>query len=534
VYSEARTTRVSKLIVISILKKGKEIMIKPIVLCICDGVGIAPASESNAVSLADMPFFKNALANCPNTELDASGNAVGLPAGVMGNSEVGHITIGAGRIDNQFLRRFEIASKNGEITNSPALKTFLNNSKNIHIIGLMSDGNVHSSITDTIFMAHIFLNAGKKVYLHFIADGRDVPPKSAQIFIDQLQSEFANEIENKQFKFATLSGRYYAMDRNNNWDRTKLAYDTICYGSIGDKEYNPNVDLSITAALDHAYAANETDEFIKPTAMADYNGIAENDGVFIANYRADRTRQILAALSAPTFDKFPRDFVIKNVLSMTSLGAESDAYCPALLPHEELKNTLGDVLNEHNLRQLRIAETEKYNHVTYFFDAERKICFPAEEQILIPSPFVATYDLKPEMSAVEITDKLLEKLPEFDVVILNFANGDMVGHTANINATVRAMETLDECLARINAATLKLGGAMLITADHGNAEQLRDSNGGEWTAHTTNTVPFILISDELKDVKLHTGGLSDIAPTILDLLNIKKPNEMTGHTLIEK
>jgi 2,3-bisphosphoglycerate-independent phosphoglycerate mutase len=492
-------------------------MTKPLILCILDGVGISANKKDNAVALARMPFYDGLLEKYPNTRLDASGAAVGLPDGTMGNSEVGHITIGAGRIVNQFLRRFEIAKDAGEIGNSPALAR-LAAAGTVHVVGLMSDGNVHASLDDTIYMVRLLVEKGAKIKLHFISDGRDTPPESARAYIDRLSAE--------KVEFATLSGRYYAMDRNNNAERTKMAFDAIALGR-GPKS------ADINAALADAYKSGESDEFIKPRVIGGFDGIKPGDGIFIANYRADRARQLVQMLSEEMSSHGKARSAMtggpRYILTMASLGSDLDSCCSQLLPTQVVKNTLGDVLAANGLTQLRIAETEKYNHITYFFDAERKIAFPGEETVLVPSPAVATYDLKPEMSAPELTDEVVRRMKDFDVVILNYANGDMVGHSGKLEAAIAAMEALDKCLARLVPAALGAGGAVLITADHGNAENMN------LTSHTKSPVPFIVVSEKfpsLGGVAEGRGGLSNVAPTLLKLLNLPKPAEMTGESLI--
>ncbi|MBR3510891.1 MAG: 2,3-bisphosphoglycerate-independent phosphoglycerate mutase [Alphaproteobacteria bacterium] len=485
---------------------------KPIVLCIMDGVGINEDSTHNAVALANMPYFDGLLKKYPHSKLNASGNAVGLPDGIMGNSEVGHITIGSGRIVNQFLRRFEIEdlSKNKPLNNF--IKFVKDDGGIVHIAGLMSDGRVHANITDIIKTIKYILNSGLRVCIHFIADGRDTPPQSAQKYIDLIKSEL--DFDDKSVFFGTISGRYYTMDRNNNMDRTQLAFDAIANGEA--EFYAKDID----SALSEAYARGETDEFIKPTII-NTTKLTTKDGFLFCNYRSDRARQIMRK-------------VVENgchILCFSQYGEGLDEVCPALLPDIKTTNTLGDVLAENNISQLRIAETEKYNHVTYFMDAERNIDYDGEEKVLIDSPNVATFDMKPEMSANEITDALLPRLSKFDVVLLNFANGDMVGHTGNESAAIKAMECLDKQLSRIIPEVLKQDGCVLIIADHGNAEQMWDTKHNvPLTSHTTNPVRFIMVSNH--DFTAHDGGLSDIAPTILKLLNIEKPSEMTGKSLI--
>lgn len=491
-------------------------MKKPLILCIMDGVGINSDNKNNAVAMANMPCFDKLLANYPHSRLDASGTAVGLPDGTMGNSEVGHITIGAGRVVNQFLRRFQIEDWDKNI----ALNTFIADIRStggiVHIAGLMSDGRVHSDVSDIIVIAKRILAAGLRICVHFIADGRDTPPQSAHKYIDLIGNELAPYFMDGRAIWGTLSGRYYAMDRNNNVDRTAIAIDAI---ACAQSEYfAPTIDV----ALRDAYARGETDEFIKPTVINGDVPITDKDGFIFGNYRSDRARQIMREIVKTGV----------RVLCFSQYGEGLNEICPALIDDIVVENTLGDVLAAHGLSQLRIAETEKYNHVTYFMDAERNIDYAGGKKILIPSPDVATFDLKPEMSAVEITDALLPVLGDYDVVILNWANGDMVGHTGNVDAAVRAMEVLDAQLSRLVSAVLALDGTMLITADHGNAEQMwDDKNNTPWTAHTTNPVNFIVVSNNPPAV-VHDGGLADVAPTMLKILGIKQPDDMTGKSLI--
>lgn len=490
-------------------------MTKPVVLCIMDGVGIGPDNQYNAVMRANMPFFNSLLKKYPHSVLDASGVAVGLPAGTMGNSEVGHITIGAGRIVNQFLRRFQLE----QWDKNDALNKFINDVKQdggiVHMAGLMSDGRVHADINDMLVIAKYVLNAGMRLCIHFIADGRDTLPQSAPTYVAMIQEQLKDALADGRAFWGTLSGRYYAMDRNQNMDRTQLAIDAI---ANAQSEY---VFDTIDAALAAAYERGETDEFIKPTVIRGDKKITPNDGFLFGNYRSDRARQIMREIVKTD----------AHILCFSQYGEGLNEVCPALLPDVAIENTLGDVLAEHGLRQLRIAETEKYNHVTYFMDAERNADFTQEEKILIPSPDVATFDLKPEMSAIEITDMLLSRLGDFDVVILNYANGDMVGHTGNLDAAICAMEVLDTQLERVVPAVLKMDGIMLITADHGNAEQMWDfKNNVPWTAHTTNPVNLIVVANNAPNV--HDGGLADIAPTVLKLLGIPQPAQMTGKSLI--
>ena len=490
-------------------------MKKPLVLCIMDGVGINNNIAHNAVAEAKMPFFNNLLEKYPHSILDASGNAVGLPDGIMGNSEVGHITIGSGRVVNQFLRRFQLENWH---KNQP-LQDFIASVKQdngiVHIAGLMSDGRVHADVNDMMLIAKHILQSGLKLCIHFIADGRDTLPKSAQKYIDVIKDTLKGYMASGQAFFGTLSGRYYAMDRNQNMDRTELAFNAIANATA---EFTAP---TIEEALQEAYERGETDEFIKPTVISGDVPISEKDGFLFGNYRSDRARQIVREILKTN----------AHILCFSQYGEGLNELCPALLPDVAVQNTLGDVLEKNGLSQLRIAETEKYNHVTYFFDAERNIDFRGEKKILIDSPSVATFDMKPEMSAKEITDALLPELSKFDVVILNYANGDMVGHTGNEQAAIKAMEFLDNQLSRLVPAVLEMGGCVLITADHGNAEKMwDDKNDVPWTAHTTNPVNFIVVSDEFNSVK--NGGLADIAPTMLKILGIDKPEDMTGESLL--
>ncbi len=491
-------------------------MTKPIVLCIMDGVGINENSAHNAVAMAKMPFFNNLLKIYPHARLDASGVAVGLPDGTMGNSEVGHITMGAGRVVNQFLRRFQLEDWNKNVPLREFIESVRMAGGIVHLAGLMSDGRVHSDIRDMMTIARHVLDSGLRLCIHFIADGRDTPPQSASEYVSFIKEALAPYLADGRAFFGTLSGRYYAMDRNQNMGRTELAFNAIARAT---SEYSAS---DIDDALQDAYARGETDEFIRPTVIAGDVAITPNDGFLFGNYRSDRARQIVRAVLTTG----------AKILCFSQYGEGLNEVCPALLPDVAVENTLGDVLAANGKSQLRIAETEKYNHVTYFFDAERNVDFEGGEKVLIPSPDVATFDMKPEMSAGEITDALLPRLSQFDVVILNYANGDMVGHTGNEVAAIRAMEFLDSQLARLVPAVLDLGGTVLITADHGNAEKMwDDKNNLPWTAHTTNPVNFIVVSNAQHTV--HDGGLADIAPTILYLLGVHQPSDMTGHSLVD-
>ena len=502
---------------------------KPVVLCILDGWGYNPNTNGNAVEEGHTPNWHRMLKEYPNNFLNASGTAVGLPEGQMGNSEVGHTNIGAGRVVLQLLGQIEKSIKTDTLKTNPHLLEFIKNIKDnngeCHLLGLISDGGVHAHIDHIIALTKALDANEIKTNIHLITDGRDTPPSSAKIYIE----EFISKTKDcKNASIATISGRYYAMDRNKTWDRTELAYDAMTQSKTSDKFTDP------ISAIEKSYANGKTDEFIIPTANENYKGMKDGDGILIANFRADRVRQIATAFADPNFNEFKREKVIKfsSLLGMAEYSEELNKLYKTLFPAVSLKGIFGEEIAKAGLKQLRIAETEKYNHVTYFFDAERNVDFDGEEKVLIPSPDVATFDLKPEMSAGEITDALLPKLSQFDVVILNYANGDMVGHTGNQDATIRAMEFLDKQLARLVPAVLELGGVMLITADHGNAEKMWDDvNNLPWTAHTTNPVNFIVVSNEKHVV--HDGGLADIAPTILKLVGIEQPKSMTGKSLID-
>ena len=492
-----------------------EIMTKPVVLCILDGVGVSDVREHNAVEMAKMPFFRGLIKKYPNSLLRASGTAVGLPGNLMGNSEVGHICIGAGRVVMQYLLRFA----REDWTKNKPLNNFIADVRRdggiVHFAGLMSDGRVHSDVRDEMKIAKYILDAGLRVCIHFIGDGRDTPPKSALKYVRTIKRMLAPYFADGRAFFGTLSGRYWTMDRNKNMDRTELAFNAIANATA-----DAHAD-TIEDAIKQSYAAGVTDEFFKPTII-NATPITARDGFVFGNYRSDRARQIVRAMLDTG----------AHMLCFSQYGEGLNEKCPALLSDIPVKNTLGDVIAAAGLRQLRIAETEKYNHVTYFMDAERTIDFAAEEKVLIDSPNVATFDLKPEMSAPEITRALLPRLDRFDVVLMNFANGDMVGHTGNESAAIRAMECLDVQLAEIVPAVLKLGGKMLIIADHGNAEKMWDDKANApWTAHTNNKVRAIMVG-EPRVKKIKNGGLADVAPTILKLLGVKQPSDMTGKSLV--
>lgn len=505
-------------------------MKQPVLLMILDGWGLAPAADNNAAAVAKTPNLDKYFADYPHTTLQASGREVGLPAGQIGNSEVGHLNIGSGRIVYQSLTRISKAIEDGDFFTNPVLVNVMESTKKVgkalHLLGLLSDGGVHSHITHLIALLEMAKKHGlEKVYVHAFLDGRDVPPKSAVPYVQELEAAMA---EIGVGAIATVSGRYYAMDRDKRWERVERAYRTIVQGE-GLQE------KSAVSGIEKSYAADVTDEFVVPFAVQGVDGrVNAGDGMIFFNFRPDRAREITRALYDEEFPYFERPAAARpvNYACMTQYDATITA--PIAFPPEDIKDTLGEVLANKGMHQLRIAETEKYAHVIFFFNGGVEEPNKNEERILIPSPKVATYDMQPEMSAEKVTQALLEALDkdEFDVIILNFANPDMVGHTGVMRAAVAAMEKVDECAGRVVDKVLSLNGTVFITADHGNLEKMQDENGAPNTAHTTNPVPFILISKEQH--KLHKGILADIAPTMLEILHIEQPAAMTGTSLLEK
>lgn len=496
---------------------------------ILDGWGLAPAVSTNAAAMARTPNLDEFFANYPHTTLQASGRSVGLPAGQIGNSEVGHLNIGAGRIIYQSLTRIDKAVEDGELQQNPVLVQVMDQTlaagKALHLLGLLSDGGVHSHIEHLLALLRMAKAKGlQHVYVHAFLDGRDVGPKTALTYIAQLEATM-HEIGVGQL--ATVSGRYYAMDRDKRWERVECAYNVI----VGRAD---KTAASAAAGVEASYAAGVTDEFVEPFAVAGVPGaVKAGDGVIFFNFRPDRAREITRALHDEDFTYFARPADVRpvNYVCMTQYDATIDA--PVAFPPEEIADTLGEVLAKHGLAQLRIAETEKYAHVTFFFNGGVEAPNAGEERILIPSPKVATYDLQPEMSAEEVTQALLAELDKdkFDAIILNFANPDMVGHTGVLSAAIAAMEKVDDCAGRIVRRVLELDGSVCITADHGNLEKMAEPDGSPNTAHTTNPVPFILVSKQKHN--LHSGILADIAPTLLELLQLEQPKAMTGKSLID-
>lgn len=501
---------------------------RPVVLCILDGWGDRNERDDNAIALANTPVWDAMIADCPHARLDASEGHVGLPSGQMGNSEVGHTNLGAGRVVLQDLPRIDAALADGSLAGSPALARFMESVRYrggvVHLMGLMSPGGVHSHQDHIAKLANIVIDAGLTVVVHAFLDGRDTPPSSA---LDYLKTF---ETTAPRARIGAITGRYFVMDRDKRWDRVSRAYDLLVSG-VGESAVDG------ASAIRAAYDRGETDEFVAPTAIDGYAGMADGDGLLMANFRADRAREILSALVEPEFDGFQRSKTIDfaAALGMTSYSEALDAHFDALFPSIELDNVLGAVVAESGLKQLRIAETEKYAHVTFFFNGGVETEFPGETRILVPSPDVATYDLQPEMSAPELTNRLIDAIGSgaFDFIVVNFANTDMVGHTGDLAAATRAVEAVDECLGRLRRAVEDSGGVMIVTADHGNAELMKDPRTGQaHTAHTMNKVPFILVGDQREGRALVDGKLADIAPTLLTLLGLPKPVEMTGRSLI--
>ena len=508
---------------------------KPVMLMILDGFGIAEKSEGNAVALAKKPNFDRLVKEYPHTQLQSSGMAVGLPEGQMGNSEVGHLNIGSGRIVYQELTRITKAIEDGDFFENEALMKAMKNAKenntSLHLMGLLSDGGVHSHIGHLKGLLEFAKKEGlQKVYVHAFMDGRDVPPSSGKDFIIKAE-EMMKEVGVGQI--ATVSGRYYAMDRDNRWERVQLAYNAIVLGE-GEKA------SSAVEAIENSYHDEKTDEFVIPCVIEEDGHptatIKNGDSVVFFNFRPDRARELTRAINDKEFAGFKRETLNLTFVTMTQYDKTLEGVNIAFKP-QTLVNTLGEYVSSKGLKQLRIAETEKYAHVTFFFNGGVEKENPGEERKVIPSPKVATYDLKPEMSAYEVTDELLNRLDQdkYDMIILNFANPDMVGHTGVVQAAVKAIEAVDECLGKIVDKVLEKDGTVFVTADHGNAETEIDfSTGNPFTAHTTNPVPFVWVSNNINGRTLKSGKLADIAPTMLNVMNLEVPKEMTGECLITK
>ncbi len=500
---------------------------RPVMLLILDGFGWREASEDNAVVQASTPNFDRLWAEGPRAFLHTSGGDVGLPVGQMGNSEVGHLNIGAGRVVRQELARIGDAIDSGAIAEAPAFVTLVEAARRTggvcHLMGLVSDGGVHSHQDHAAALARLLDAAGIPVAVHLFTDGRDTPPRSGADLVERFAASLP-----KRAVIATVSGRYYAMDRDHRWDRVKRAWAAIARAE-GDRF------ATAAEAIAAGYAQNVTDEFLDPSVIGDFEGMNDGDVLLCFNFRADRVREILAALLDEHFDDFDRPdrVIFAAAAGMTQYSDELAPLMGALFPPVPLNNILGQVVADAGRTQLRMAETEKYPHVTYFLNGGREENFPGEDRIMVPSPKVATYDLQPEMSAPELTNRAVQACNsgKYDLIVMNYANPDMVGHTGSLPAAIAAVEAVDAGLGRIAEAVTGQGGALLVTADHGNCELMLDpETGGPHTAHTTNPVPVFLAG--VKNVGLHDGRLADLAPTLLDLMDIDQPEEMTGITLI--
>jgi 2,3-bisphosphoglycerate-independent phosphoglycerate mutase len=508
---------------------------RPVLLCILDGWGEAPPSEHNAIALARTPNWDRFMATAPHALIDASESHVGLPEGQMGNSEVGHMNLGAGRVVMQDLPRIDAAIADGTLDANPVLTDLVARVRasggTCHLMGLLSPGGVHSHMSHILALAGRIDAAGVPVAIHAFLDGRDTPPQSAAVYMKEFSASIAAL---SQTRIATVTGRYYAMDRDTRWERTELAWRALVPGE-GERAADP------LAAIGAGYARGESDEFLRPTVIGGYDGMRDGDALVAANFRADRMRQILTALLDPSFAGFARQRQPAFVAAagMTEYSDALNRFMKALFATDALVDTLGEVVARAGLKQLRAAETEKYAHVTFFLNGGEERMFEGEDRILVPSPKVATYDLKPEMSAPELTDRLVEAIGSgrYDLIVANYANTDMVGHSGDRAAAIKAVEAVDECLGRLAAAIAAAGGAMLITADHGNAEMMRDPASDQpHTAHTTNRVPVVLLrgrgADTGSRARLADGRLADIAPTVLALMGLARPAAMTGRSLL--
>ncbi len=501
---------------------------KPVVLCILDGWGLSERREANAPVLADTPHFDRLMATCPHSTLITHGPDVGLPTGQMGNSEVGHTNIGAGRVVAMDLGQIDLAIEDGSFRRNAALQDFiarmLETGGTAHLMGLVSDGGVHGHIDHIVAAARALADEGVPVALHALTDGRDVLPKSTRSYLERLEPRLGEGVT-----IATVIGRYFAMDRDNRWERVEEAYQAMIHAR------GPRAS-SARIAVTNAYARSETDEFVSPTVIGDYAGARDGDGFFCLNFRADRAREILSAVGDPAFDAFdaaPRpDWAA--MLGMVEYSEDHNRYMRTVFPAREIVNTLGEWVAKQGKRQFHLAETEKYPHVTFFLNGGKEDPEPGEERYMAPSPKVATYDQQPEMSAAEVTDHLVRAIEDaFDLIVVNYANPDMVGHTGDLKAAMAACEAVDLGLGRVMEALEREGGAMIVTADHGNCEMMVDpETGGPHTAHTLNPVPAILVGGPA-GTRLRAGRLADLAPTVLELMGLPKPDEMTGQSLLQ-
>ncbi len=503
-------------------------------LVVLDGFGHNPSPENNAIALASTPHWDGLWSECPHTLIGGSGTDVGLPDGQMGNSEVGHMNLGAGRVIYQDFTRINRAISQGEFARNRTLNTTFKKLEKsggaLHVMGLLSPGGVHSHEEQIFELIRVATSHGLTVYLHAFLDGRDTPPRSAEDSLRKAQTLFEDLGSGR---VASITGRYYAMDRDNNWDRVERAYNLIVRGEA------PFHAKDGVTGLRDAYKRDENDEFVQPTAIHQGDelptAVDGKDAVVFMNFRADRARQLTRAMTQEHFDGFDRRTFTKLTDFVMLTKYADDLELPCAFDQQKFSNTLGEYLSNQDKRQLRIAETEKYAHVTFFFSGGVEQPYEGEDRILVPSPKVATYDLQPEMSAPEVTDKLVAAIESgsYDVIICNYANGDMVGHTGQLEPAIKAVETLDECLNRLRIAIQANGGQMLITADHGNCEQMLDTNTNQaHTAHTHNEVPLVYVGPQL--VKFaDTGTLADVAPTLLDLMHMEIPGEMTGRSLVK-
>ena len=501
---------------------------RPLVLCVLDGWGYRDDAADNATTRAHAPNFRAAWEASPHALLDASEEHVGLPKGQIGNSEVGHMNLGAGRVVFQDLPKIDRAVAQGELARNPGLLNLIAALKKsggvCHLIGLASPGGVHAHQDHIVALAKIVTEAGVPVAVHAFLDGRDVPPQSAAEQIEKLQKDLG------AINLATLCGRYYAMDRDKRWERVERAYDLLTQGA-GAKKSDP------VAAINASYAENITDEFVAPVVLNPYQGMNDGDGLLCANFRADRAREILQALLDPAFKGFARKKTVHfaAALGMVEYAEQINAWMPALFPPKKITDSFGDIVARAGLKQLRIAETEKYPHVTFFFNGGREEPYTGEDRIMVASPKVATYDLQPEMAAREVTDKVVAAIEGgiYDVIVLNYANPDMVGHTGSLDAAIKAVEALDVCLDRLFRAVKQAGGVILLTADHGNCETMFDpTTHGPHTAHTLERVPVMLINAPPSVHTLRHGKLADVAPTLLEIMGMKQPEAMEGESLI--
>ena len=504
---------------------------RPVILCVLDGWGWRPETSENAIALANTPVFDRLMIECPTAFLQTSGIDVGLPDKQMGNSEVGHLNMGAGRVVNQDILRIAAAIEDGTLAGREKLAVLISkmseSNGTCHLMGLISPGGVHSHQEQIFAIAKILNDAGIKVAIHAFLDGRDTPPKSAAEFLKQ----FCDTIRSLELvTIATVTGRFYAMDRDKRWDRVAEAYRVIA-SADGESATDP------LAVIETSYNNGVSDEFVLPTVIDGYNGMQDGDAVLMGNFRADRVREILTALLDPEFDEFERSETVSLTCAMglVEYSETLNRFMSSIFPPESLDQIFAEVISDAGLKQFRIAETEKYAHATFFFNGGIETPYPGEDRVLIPSPKVATYDEKPEMSAAVVTDRLIDAVDSgnYDFIFVNYANPDMVGHTGILPATIKAIETVDQCLGLLEKAVINAGGALLITADHGNAETMTDpENGKPFTSHTTNVVPAILVNAPEKYTILENGKLADVAPTLMTLMALDQPLQMTGRSLI--